>query len=210
MPVKAQFIIDTARDILRDVRLSAQRYTDLNYLAAINLGQRAMVHLNPDTNVVVEKWQLQAGALQTLPDDCKDFRRLVRNRGVSGQLMGAVIVPVSQEAMDRADADWYNDTPSVDVVHSIKPDGKNEFYVWPPQPATTSYVDAEFVKIPEDIASANDNISVRDEFASALPYWCASYLLSQDNEDASSMSRAEKYSALFLAQLGITPEDSDG
>lgn len=210
MSTSAQFIVDAARNILRDVRVSAQRYSDQDYVDAINIGQRTMIHLNPDSNLVSENWQLVAGAKQTLPDDCAEFRALKRNMGIDGNTVGDSIIPVDRDAMDAADIGWYYDAPNINVIHSIESTEKSVYYVWPPQPTTVGYVEAEYVKIPADLTDISDNISVRDEFASALPYWCASYLLSQDNEHADSLTRAEKYSALFLAQLGIMPEVTDG
>jgi hypothetical protein len=205
MTTPVSFVVDEARRILRDTRTTAQRYTDSDYIAAVNIGQRMMVNIGTNVNVVTQLLTLVPGVLQSVPDDCLEFHHVIRNMGPDGTTLGASVVPVSQAEMDAADSSWYTATPATEVIHSILSGNDDRYFVYPPQTAIPQQVEVEYVRLPADISALTDNINVRDKYGSALPYFCASYLLSQNSENEGSASRAASYMAAFVSQIGLLP-----
>ena len=209
MATSVAFVVTEARRLLRDTRVSAQRYTDDDYLAGVNAAQRAMVTISPESNIVTAVLQLQAGPKQTLPADCVRLETITRNMGLDGATAGAAIVPVTRSEMDAAESGWYSATADADVVHFIKSDNADEVYVYPPQPLAPHQVEAVYAKLPENITLAG-LISVRDRYALALPYFCASFLLSQDGENEGASARAQTYLGTFTALIGMSPGVENG
>lgn len=207
MTTQVSDVVTEARRILRDTRASAQRYTDDDYIAAINMGQEAMVSANPDTNVVHRVLALQAGAKQTLPEDCVEFKFGTRNMGTDGLIPGMSIVPVTRAEMDAAEADWYNAEADEEVIHTIASAEDDAFYVYPPQPATPTQIEVQMVALPDDVAATTDTISVHDKYRFALANFCAHYLLDQDSEHDKSGQRAQTYLQKFMGLIGVTGGD---
>jgi len=209
MATSVAFILTEARRLLRDTRVSAQRYTDDDYVAGLNAAQRAMVSILPESNIVTAVFQLQAGAKQTLPTDCVRLETVTRNMGLDGATPGPSVVAVTRSEMDAAEADWYNADVDTEVVHFIKSDNDDEFYVYPPQPSTPHRVELMYVQLPANV-TAVQTISVRDKYAGALPYYCASYLLGQDGESEGAAGRAQTFMGTFTALIGYVPGGENG
>ncbi len=144
------------------------RWTDAEKLRYLNAGQRQAVIYRPEVYTLNTTYRLVAGTKQRIPDGTATYQtpagvtlsegiqllKVVRNMGLTGLVDGAAITPVGMDFMDAYNPDWHSAVGSAVVKHSIYNDEDPlHFYVTPPQPVATGYVDVIYSAVPAAVVA---------------------------------------------------------
>ena len=192
--------IETLRVTLQDA--DATRWSDNEIIAWMNLGQAEMVAIKPEVNTKVAPVQLNAGTRQNLPADGVQFFRLIRNMGVDGSTVGAVIRGVDYSALDTQSAAWHSMTPTDAVSEfAFRPSDPTHYYVYPPSTGA-GFVDIEYGALPQDCAS-NGNVNVNDVWIPTLFNYVLYRAYAKEADDTFNASLAATYNSAFGQALGM-------
>lgn len=200
MTITVSSIISRAGTILQDAGLT--RWTENELLGWINEAQRVIVTLRPTTNVINTAFKLASGTKQTLPDNYHSLLDVMRNLGAAGTTPGRAIRLTTRESLDSADPDWHASTPNPIVSNYVyNPADSRVFYVYPPQPVTTYYVELICSAFPDNCV-VGGNLSLDDGYDVAVLDYVLYRAFSKDAEVAASASRAATHLSMFTALFG--------
>lgn len=205
--VNSQTILDRAAIILQDT--SNVRWPAGELLSWLNDGQREIVGLAPDAYTRTENLLLSPGTKQTIPASGIRLIDIPRNMGVTGATPGRAIRPVDRAVLDAQRPDWHSESASTAVKHYTF-DRRNPkvFYVYPPQPSVSGYVEITYSASPPDV-SAGQAISIDDIYANALLDYVLYRAYSKDAEYTQNAERAQMHYKAALSSLS-NKEGTDG
>lgn len=174
------------------------RWPQAELLDWLNDGQREVALFKPNAFTKNIPVQLVAGTKQTLPTDGVALLDLPRNLGAAGTTPGNAIRLVSREILDSQLPGWHATTAAAAVKHFVyTPLDPKTFYVYPPQPATsTGFVELVYVASPTD-ATLVSTITLDDIYGTALQSYVLSRAYSKDAEFAANLGLAQGYYAQF-------------
>ena len=198
----AKTIIDKASVILSDI--TATRWTTAELLGWLNDGQRELVTLAPQVNVKNVALHLVSGVKQSLPSDAIILLDIPYNSGSNGTTVGTVINHVPKEIMLKRIPGWTATLPNSVVKHYIySASDPLIFYIYPPQPATTRYVECVYSAIPALIANANagTKITIDDQYQNALLDYILYRGFSKDSDGANQTVRGNDYYKMFISAI---------
>jgi len=210
--VLASNIIGRARTIFQDD--TAVRWPDAECLGWLNDGQREIVILRPEANVVNATMALVAGTKQTIPAIGVQLIDVVRNMtGVGNATAGGVVRLVDREVLDSTIPTWHSDPAAAngEVQHYIF-DGRDPktFYVYP-QASGTNGVEIIYSASPTDVVGAGvggvlngtEVITLDGIYANALLDYILYRVYSKDADYSGNASRAVSHYTAFNASLGL-------
>lgn len=198
----AKTIIDKASVLLGDV--AATRWTTAELLGWLNDGQRELVTLAPQTNIKNVPLHLVSGIKQSLPSDAIILLDIPYNSGSAGTTVGTVINHVPKEIMLKRIPGWTATLPSSVVKHYIySASDPLIFYVYPPQPTTTKYVECVYSAVPALIANATagTKITLDDQYQNALLDYLLYRSFSKDTDSANQTARGTEYYKMFISAI---------
>ena len=104
----AQNIVDEVRFQLNDEDTSNFRWSDAEMLIYVNAGQRQIVLLVPESNIIEALTTITAasGARQTIPADGVKFIKVSSNYDAVNAERGSAITQVEIDAMDSLMPNW--------------------------------------------------------------------------------------------------------
>lgn len=164
--IRVRDFIHSVLTTLQDVSPAYTRWTEVELVRYINLGQRAIASYVPHAGSRVDSIQLSGGTRQDLTivpaariktsdgSTAVDtygisIMNVVRNMGTDGQTPGKVIRKVDSYTLDTVDEDWHTRTGTPRKFIS---DGKSPrtFWVSPgaPAPATPTWVEVQWIAEP--------------------------------------------------------------
>lgn len=193
----AQKIVDQAETVLQDttnVRWPAEELLDW-----LNLGQRAIVQYAPDANAVTENVKLAPGTKQEIPASGIRLIDVIRNVAVANhdQTVRA-IRQTDRRFLDAQRPDWHAEDPDPVVKHFMFDERTPRvFWVYPPQPAASRYVELSYSASPADVSLSNP-ISLDDVYAGALLDYILYRAYSKDADYAANASRMDYHRKAFL------------
>ena len=199
--ILAQDRVDSAKKTLLDE--TSVRWSEPELLDYLNDAQRLIVMSKPDAyskNAVV---QLVEGTKQTVPADCIQLIRLVRNMGVDGATPGKVIRLTSMEALDDVRPDWHFEAGDAISLNWVRNgvDAKS-YYVTPPQPAVSpGQVEIIYSATPPDVA-LNEVIALDDIYSNIIYLLILWRALSKEAE-TQDPGKAQSYLNIALQSLGV-------
>jgi len=201
----ADAIILKARRIFQDD--TGVRWQDAEELDWLNDGQREIVLIRPDANVVNATVLLSVGTKQTIPAAGVTLIDVVRNMVGAGQATaGKVVRLVDREVLDATNPDWHSQAASAngEVDHYVfdKRDPKT-FYVYPQPPATPNGIELVYSAAPDVVAFVNDTIKIDDIYANALLDYMLYRSYSKDADYSGNVNRAAAHFQAFLQSLGM-------
>lgn len=137
-------------------------------LGLVNQAQRMLSVLLPTAFLQRQSVNLVQGCRQTKPHPRSKMCSVVEASN------GSTVTPVSKQLMDSLNAGWMQDTAAAVVQHQvIFPEDTENFYVYPPQPATPSTAVVVSEITPSDVAAAGDVLEVEDRYFMAIPFLMA-------------------------------------
>lgn len=194
----AQNIIDIAEEALQDQTNTLWR--EATHLKAFNDGQRQIVILKPDANIVSSAVKLIAGTKQSLPSKGIFLFDIIRNMGTGGTTPGNTVTLVDMSIMNAVLPTWHGAVAAATAIHFMydpKKDPKT-FWIYPPQPTSSQgYVEEQYAELPSDIA-IGDAITLDDAYSDAL----VAYVLFRAWEKKKPETSVG-YWNLFLNLLGL-------
>jgi len=164
----------TAKTLITRVSHTMQDYNNTHWLIPehldyLNDAQRQLVIYIASACTKNEPRKLEPGTLQTIPAEGYRFIKGHRNMGLSGATPGRAVRAVDYDTLSDANPDWHTSTPA-DVVleYAFDMNDPKRFYVWPPQPSSTHYLQITYSCTPTVIAGVNSVITVDDVYANAI------------------------------------------
>lgn len=196
--ILASKIISDAAATLQDKQ--HVRWTQAELLGYLNDGQRAVVEIKPTACVKNAPLPLASGTKQTLPANAISLARIERNLGASGTAVGPAVTLVKRALMDAHNPSWHNARASGVVRHYMydEDDDPRIFYVYPPQPATPTQVQAVYYAEPDDV-TADAPIALTNTYANALRNYLLFRAYSKDAE--SNVQLASAYFQAFSSAV---------
>jgi hypothetical protein len=201
--IDAKDVVDKASAILQDA--GNIRWTSVEMLDWVNDAQRELALVRPDAFVKNISVKLVAGVKQSIPTDGTKLIEVNRNMGSAGTTPGRAISIVMKHLMDAQDPDW-TVAGAKPVVKHFMTDLRDPkvFYVYPPQPSTTEYIEMVYAAYPPAVANltAGTKISVDDIYANALMDFVLYRAFSKD-ADAGNAQLALAYRESFVKSLSL-------
>jgi hypothetical protein len=204
-----------ASDLITGVSIALQdtsfvRWSIAELLLYLNQGQKEIASFKPNASVTSASVQLVQGSKQSLPSGGLVLIDVPRNMGTDGATPGNAIRIVSRGILDAQIPGWHAAALASNTVkhYVYTPFDPTRFYVYPPQPASPSYVEIVYGKMPTDVA-ANANplalpsgsVSVDDIYTPALHNYVMYRAFSKDSEVAANAQLAQGYYTAFTSQL---------
>lgn len=196
-----------ASEIITGVSLALQdatyvRWSSSELLYYLNLGQKEVAAFKPNASVTNASVQLVQGTKQSLPSGGLILIDVTRNMGAAGTTPGDAIRLVSRGVLDAQIPGWHSTTASATVKNYMySPADPTRYYVYPPQPASPTYVEIIYGKMPTALTAISDPITVDDIYASALHNYVLYRAYSKDSEVAANAQLATAHYQAFLSQL---------
>lgn len=177
-----RFIQDTA---------APNRVSTPTALSLLNQAQRLLATLQPAAFLKKETVNLVQGCVQPKPHP----RSTICN--VLESATGAAVTPVSKQLMDSFNIDWMNDTASSEVLHQVLvAEDTENFYIYPPQPATPSQAKVISDVTPTELNAVEDVMAeVEDRYFLAIPNLMAYIHYMEDAGVEANAVLAEKFKA---------------
>lgn len=217
MPFTAKDILSAASITLLDQENTRWPLSEL--LGYINQAIAALVAVKPNANSETVTLYLQAGTLQTLPDNCTLLSRVTRNMVTGhdepgGPVGGAAIRQVAgRDLMDAFFPGWQSDATLFagqvkHVIHDMA--DRRTFYVIPGNDGTGKIeavvgvfpTDLPVPGTPDDIEQyATITVPLPDVFRTAVLDYVLYRAFSKDGAVPASEARAAKHSGAFQAML---------
>lgn len=200
-----QQVIDDVRHTLHDEDPLCYRWDDNELLGYINAGQRKIVTLVPDANVVQESVTLTANqARQILPTGGLKFMKCTTN--YAGAVPKASLRYVEKDALDSWDPDWEysSSTPGTDFHKHYAHDKREPtiFYVYPVGNTATT-VGVVFSKLPTDLSSIASDLALGDDYYDALVMYVIFRALAKEGRYTLPSSVHREHYDRFLQALGL-------
>ena len=204
----AQAIIDDVEETLFDP--GNVRWLEEDLLKYLNSGQRYIVLLKPDANVITESVQLVTGTKQSIPAAGSILIDNIRNMGTDGATPGSIIRRVEKEVIDSFDYQWHEDTVSDSVEHYHHNENNPKiFYVIPPQPSSSQgYIETSYSAIPSDI-TADAVITLDDIYEDPLKHYIM-YRAYQKSTQMQDIGKSKQYYQLLSQELGFKEQVEAG
>jgi len=140
------------------------RVDDTAALGLVNQAQRMLAVMLPTAFLTRESINLVQGCRQVKPHPRSQICTVVEASN------GATVTPVTRQLMDTLNSAWMNDAAAAVVQHQVMiPEDKENFYVYPPQPATPSTAIVVSDITPTALSVVGDTLEVEDRYFLAVP-----------------------------------------
>lgn len=207
MSIAAQTIIAAVQHVLNDA--GGDRAPASALVPMMNKAQRDIMAVRPDTTAAVSPWPLVAGARQNLPSNAYSLIDITANSAGSR----ARITKVPMTLLDAQEPGWRGRASSATIQHFMH-DLRTPRVLWVYPPALVgAQVDLEASIYPADIAepaspgraasTVTGNISLNDEWESALFCLTAHYAYLSDLEGVNNPALAAGYMQRASSILGV-------
>lgn len=191
----ASVVLNKAAALLLDATFV--RWTESELIGYLNLAQREIARVLPDSTATRATITAVAGSRQSLPADALSLLTVEKNTG------GKAIYYADGNALDLFDSSWRTATATAladDWVYF----GETEplaFFLSPPAIAGNQ-IDLLYSKYPTTITANTDALTVSDEYESVLIDYVLARALSKDSEYADS-NKADSHLQAFFIGLGV-------
>jgi hypothetical protein len=207
MTISAQSIILDVQRKLNDetgVRVSAR-----TLVAQLNRAQRDIATARPDTTATTSVFDLEPGPKQSLPSDASLLIDVTANSTGTRERISKVAMVL----LDSSEPTWRSRTGTSTIKHFMHDlRTPRNFWVYPPA-AAGAQVDLEAARYPTDISapaspgaeasSVSGNISLGDEWETALFCLVMHYAYLTDLEGAGNQATAAAYLQRATEILGV-------
>ena len=197
MAYTVQQLVDRVSADLHDTR-ATRRWEDDLIIDFINDGSNEIMMIRPESTSAVADYTTVTGVRQELATT--DYRLLDILHNGTIAVPGGAVRQVSLEELDSYTPNWRAATATATALEFTYDENDSRgFYVLPPSIASSTVV-ALVSQYPTAVTVVGDNLSIRDEYFTALQYYVCWRCLNQDFEFTES-NRAENFYKKFMAAL---------
>lgn len=214
----ASEVLDRARRLIQDE--TSVRWPLVELVMWLDDGQREVALQKPSAASANRVVTLQAGTLQSIPDDAIALLRIVRNiQSVNGdaRVGGSVIRICARDILDATNRNWHDNRDvrfSQTVKHYVyDEEDTRSFYVYPGNDGTglvEAIVALDPVRIEpvrgidvEDLAAYEVALTLPGIYANALVDYVCYRAFAKDAQFAGSTQRAALHFQQFANAIGI-------
>jgi hypothetical protein len=200
MTILASTIINRVSAQLLDI--NNVKWSRLQLLDWINLGQRLIVVAQPNTTNTIQTMQLVAGTRQALPSNGWMLLDILRNMGPDGETPGRGIRVISRRLLEAFNPNWHADTPADPAKHYLfDPQDQVAFFVYPPSTGNNT-IEVNYSALPTQMISESQPLSVSDAFEEPIGHYVMFRALSKEAEFGDD-AKATRYLDLFNGMIGV-------
>jgi len=193
----ASDIILQVSKIVNDVSNITYSVSDL--IDNINDAQKLITIYKPDALSETITYQItSADSKQKIPSGYRRLLSVIRNTG--GQ---AIRSAVSIDSLTDIDLNWHTKTGANIVNYAYDERTPDEFYIYPVPASLPHSIELSLVKIPAEVVTQSDSITVNEVYSPIIVSWCAYRLLARDNDSQISLAIANEHKNTVFSFLGI-------
>ena len=196
-------IIERVEYVLSDA--DNVRWTEAELLDWLNSAQRSIVVLKPNASVSAVNVPLVEGTKQNIGTTYHHLFGVVRNMGAGGATPGPGVRQIERVHLDVAFADWHMAEYADSTVQHFFFDEKDPkaFYVFPPQPASTSQqLECKVGTTPTALTNVTGTLALDDIYENALVDYVLYRAFSKDDDSPANRVRSQAHYSAFLQELG--------
>lgn len=204
-----QDLIDEVRRVIHD-ESATFRWADAELLGYINAGQRAIVVLVPEANLVETVVDLITSRIsrQLLPPGGIKFIKATQNYANDGTTAQGTIRYTEKDALDTYEPDWEFVSQKADEANYFEHfcHDKREpkaYFVYPAPPVDNKRLGILFSANPTELADVDATVSLSDEYIESLISYTIYRALTKESRDTMPDQFQKDLYAQFLATLGI-------
>ena len=224
----ASDIVDEVRGELNDEDTSNLRWSDADMLVFVNAGQREIVTLLPEANMVEAINTITQGSStkQTIPSDGIKFIKCISARDNTNSVRGPMMRRVERDALDSLFLEWSH--PDVDVDQPRVPNFTNihtdvryeqfahdprepyEYWIYPVPPVSgTTFLSFVYCQLPADLVALSGTFALDDQYQNAMVEYVIYRCLSRDGRYGAGSENRQELLNNFRQVLGLEPIQAD-
>lgn len=224
----AQDIVDEVRGELNDEDTTNLRWSDADMLLFVNAGQREIVTLLPEANIIEATQTITqgTGAKQTIPSDGVKFIKCSSARDNTNSQRGPMMRRVELDAMNSLFYEWPHfdsdiqqpRVPNFTDIHTDvhyelfahDPREPYEYWLYPAPPAAGStYVNLIYAQLPADLTALSDTFLLDDQYQNAMVEYVLYRCLSRDGRYGAGTDARKELLNNFRQVLGLQPQQEE-
>lgn len=200
--MKVSDVLSRVRSILNDADASGYRWTDQEFIDAINDAQGLIAVQRPDCFPVDETLTLVAGSKQAIPAAGYKLLDVIRNVSDSNA-PGRAIRPTDRDTLDAYDPYWHSNSQRSEIKNFLY-DERNPtvFWVNPPASAGTK-IEILYSKRPTTLTSSNQDLSIADSYFEGIILFVLFRAYAKEADFGGNAQLAASYLSLFASMMGI-------
>jgi len=204
-----QNLIDEVRRIIHDEN-ATYRWADAELIDYINAGQRAIVVLVPEANLVETVVDLTTSvtARQLLPSGGIKFIKATQNYADDGTTPQGTIRYVEKDALDTYEPTWEYVTAKADGANYFEHychDSREPkaFYLYPAPAAINKRLGILYSANPTELTVVGSTVALSDEYTESLISYVVYRALTKESRESMPDQFQKDLYAQFLGTLGI-------
>jgi len=204
-----QNLIDEVRRIIHD-ESAAFRWADAELIDYINAGQRTIVVLVPEANLVETVVDLTTSriARQSIPSGGIKFIKATQNYADDGTTPQGTLRYVEKDALDTYEPSWEYVSEKEDAANYFEHychDSREPkvFYLYPAPPADGKRVGILYSANPTELTVVGSTVSLSDEYTESLISYVVYRALTKESRETMPDQFQKDLYAQFLGTLGI-------
>jgi len=213
MTTAAQYLVKECQTTLQDP--AGVRWPASDLVIYLNDGQRDLILVRPDANAVTASFATAAGSRQALPAASMSLIAVIRNTGGNKR----AIRKVDTEDLDTLNRDWRSMSGVTEFAHFCYDSrDPNFFEIYPPSASTGGSIEIKYGAYPTDVpapggdgksfSNVTGNISVNDQWATALYNYMMARAYSKDIESGGNLALASSYMTTFTQLISAQLQSS--
>jgi hypothetical protein len=217
-----QNIVDEVRRQLNDGDASNRRWDDTEMLDYVNAGQRQIVMLVPEANIIESQETIAAdsGPRQTIPADGIKFIAVNSGYDATNAIRGPQLRYVEFDALNGMFPTWgytqveqprvpnfgdlYTEVLFEHYAHD--PRDPKAYWLYPAPDGTARDIFLLYAQLPADLAALANTVVLDDEYQNAMVEYVTFRALMKDGRYGSGTERRQELWNAFRQSLGLKPE----
>ncbi|KKM76912.1 hypothetical protein LCGC14_1375350 [marine sediment metagenome] len=204
-----QNLIDEVRRIIHD-ESATFRWADAELIDYLNAGQRAIVVLVPEANLVETVVDLTTSriARQSIPSGGIKFIKATQNYANDGTTPQGTIRYAEKDALDTYEPTWEYVSTKADDANYFEHfcHDKREpkiYYVYPAPPTDGKRLGILYSANPTELTAVGSTIALSDEYTESLIAYVTYRALTKESRESMPDTFGQELYNQFLAVLGI-------
>ena len=204
-----QNLIDEVRRIIHD-ESATFRWADAELIDYINAGQRAIVVLVPEANLIETVVDLTTSriARQSIPSGGIKFIKATQNYANDGTTPQGTIRYAEKDALDTYEPSWEYVSTKEDAANYFEHfchDSREPkvFYLYPAPATNDKRVGILYSANPTELSAVGSTVSLSDEYTESLIAYVTYRALTKEGRESMPSTFGQDLYNQFLATLGI-------